>query len=603
MFTSVLARFALMIANLRRALLLVWESSRKWTIASIVLVLIQGLLPVIVLFLTGRMIDAITNILQIGPSASLNEVFVLIALVGVVTFTDIALSTISGIVRETQTISVADHVLSAIHAKSIEVDLEYYENPQYHDRVHRAQQEAPSRPPQIVDSLLQTVRDTFLIIGVTGLLLSLNKSAPLILFVSSFPLVLVRMRFARLMFEWRKRSAEMERRSFYLNYVLTYENYAKEVRLFNTGNIFSRRYNAVRDRLRRERLDLARRRTVFELGVQLFTIAALFGAFALIVRDAVASAITIGEMVIAFQAFQRGQGAFQSLLGSLSMLYENNLFLKDFYDFLELEIRVKSPAAPQPLPDPIRQGIVFENVVFRYSQTDHNVLQGVNLTIQPGEIVALVGENGAGKTTLIKLLCRLYDPTAGRITIDGVDLTEFDLAELRKAITVLFQDYNTYQLLAWENIWLGNVNLEPDQAAIAAAAQASGADEVIAGLPQGYDTQLGNWFAGGQELSVGQWQKIALARAFLRDTQLIVLDEPTSALDVMAEAEVFQRFQEMAAGRSAILISHRLSTIRRAHRIYVLDEGRIIENGTHDELMQLNGVYAHLFNTQSKYYL
>jgi ATP-binding cassette, subfamily B, bacterial len=602
MLSLFLTRLSESIANLWRVLVLVWESSRKWTIGSIVLVFLQGLVPIFTLFLMGRMIDEITKALEQGANASLTPVLILIALVGIVTFFDVALTTISGIVREGQTLSVSDYILKSIHEKSINVDLEYYENAQYHNDMHRVQQDAPFRPPHIVDSLLQTVSNLILLIGVSGLLLTLNSVAPLILFISAFPTVLVRMRFARLLIEWQRRSAEHERRALYLNVVMTYENYAKEVRLFGTGNMFSKRYDVLRKLLRDEKLAISRRRTIFELGVQLIAVAALFGAFALVVSDALRSAITIGNLVIAFQAFQRGQGAVQSLLGSFASLYENNLFLRDFYRFLALETRIQSPPQAKPIPEKMLTGIEFEDVEFQYAHGNRQVLGGVNLKIAPGEIVALVGENGAGKTTLIKLLCRLYDPTAGQITLDGIDLRKFDLVALRRAITVLFQDYNQYQMLAWENIWVGNIEQPPDRERIASAAAASGADEVISKLSHGYDTPLGNWFADGQELSIGQWQKVALARAFLRDTQLVVLDEPTSSLDVMAEYEVFERFREIVAGKSAILISHRLSTIRMADRIYVLDKGCIAESGSHDQLMALNGLYAKLFNTQSKYY-
>ena len=602
MLSLALTRFLESIDNLRRSLRLVWESSREWTILAVLLVLLQGLMPVITLYLIGRMIDAITTALQLQLPLASSELLGQIALVGIVMFLDIGLGTLAGIVREGQSLSVSNHILSAIHAKSIAVDLDYYENAQYYNDMHRVQQEAPYRPPQIVDNLLQTVSNLILLVGVTGLLLTFNTGAPFILFASAFPTVLVRMRFARILFEWQRRSAETERRALYLNIVMTYENYAKEIRLFNTGRLFSQRYDAIRTKLRREKLAISWKRTIFELGVELLAVVALVVAFALIVNDALKSAITIGELVIAFQAFQRGQGAVQSLLGSFAALYEHNMFLKDFYKFLALEPTIKSPAHPRPVPNPAHEGVVFENVGFGYAGGKKQVLSDVSLTIKPGEIIALVGENGAGKTTLIKLLCRLYDPTSGRITLDGIDLRDFDVADLRRAITVLFQDYNQYQMLAWENIWIGDVERESTRTSIVAAAKASGADEMLSKLPNGYDTPLGNWFAGGQELSIGQWQKVALARAFLRDTQLIVLDEPTSSLDVMAEHEIFERFRQIVGGRSAILISHRLSTIRMANRAYVLDGGCIVESGSHDELMALNGLYAKLFNTQSKYY-
>jgi ATP-binding cassette subfamily B protein len=605
--STIYQRFRESLRNLWRAFLLVWHSSRGWTIASLGLALVQGIMPIIILYLTGVMIDTIggfvTNTVPgQGASGDLGDVFGLIALIGFVTFLNLALGSVATVVREGQALTVSEYVMSTIHAKSIAADLEYYESAMYHDRLHRVQQTAPFRPQQIVDNLLQVARDGFTLVGITGLLISLNAFTPLILFVSAFPTMLVRLRFARLMFDWQQRSAETERKITYYNFVLTHEVYAKEVRLFDIGKMFIQRYGDLRKRLRFERMSLVRRRAISEILVQLLSVIALFTAFALVASDALRSVITIGELVIAFQAFQRGQSSFQGLLGSFTSLYESNLFFTDFYTFLGLEPRIHAPRHPVPVPQQMGEGIRFENVSFAYSRSATPVLESINLAIKPGEIVALVGENGAGKTTLIKLLCRLYDPTQGRITLDGIDLREFDVTELRRMITVLFQDFNIYQLAAWENIWLSDIHQEPVRERIVEAARASGADSFISQLPQGYDSQLGNWFSNGRDLSVGQWQKIGLARAFLRDTQLIILDEPTSSLDVMAEHDVFERFRTIAAGKSGIIISHRLSTIRMASHIYVLDGGHIAECGTHDELMALDGIYAKLFRTQSKYY-
>jgi ATP-binding cassette subfamily B protein len=290
------------------------------------------------------------------------------------------------------------------------------------------------------------------------------------------------------------------------------------------------------------------------------------------------------------------------MLGSLAELYEHGLFLNNFYEFLALEPHVAAPPSPQPVPEPVRGAIEFRNVSFRYPGTERLVLEGVDLTIEAGEVIALVGENGAGKTTLIKLLCRLYDPTDGCITLDGIDLRRFDPVDLRRHISVIFQDYIQYQFPAWENIGLGDVRDYANRDRITAAAQLANAHDVIVNLPHGYDTQLGGMFEGGQELSQGQWQKVALARAFMRPAAIMVLDEPTSALDVMSEAEVFEQFRQLVAGRSAILISHRLSTVKMAHRIYVLDGRRIVEVGSHAELMSRGGLYAKLFDVQSQYY-
>jgi ATP-binding cassette subfamily B protein len=328
----------------------------------------------------------------------------------------------------------------------------------------------------------------------------------------------------------------------------------------------------------------------------------MFGSFGVIAWRTMNGAITLGDMVMYFGAFQRGQDFFREMLTAAAGLHEDNLFLADLEAFLSLEPKVHEPVAPKPVPRPFRKGIVLDHVSFRYPGSDRPVLDGIDLEIHPGEHVALVGENGSGKSTLVKLLCRLYDPTGGSIRIDGIDLRDFRSDELRREIGVIFQDYVQYHLTALENIGFGNTAVPFDRERVVAAARYAGADEVVAGLKDGYDTYLGKRFGAGAELSIGQWQKIAIARAFMRDSQLIVMDEPTSALDPRAEFEVFARFHELAASRSAVLVSHRLSTVRMADRIYVLADGQIVECGNHDELVHRGGTYAHLFETQASHY-
>ena len=374
------------------------------------------------------------------------------------------------------------------------------------------------------------------------------------------------------------------------------------MRLFGLGPLFQGRSRALRTTLRQSRLKIAARRALQDGVAQTCATAAVFGSFAYLAFGAVAGTITLGTMIMYYQAFQRGQSVLQDLLSSLGELYENNLFLTNLYEFLDLVPRLPEPEVPVAVPSPMQQGLILEDVVFGYAGGTENVLDGVSMTLRPGETLALVGENGAGKSTLIKLLCRLYDPTAGRILLDGHDLRQYASEDLRQQIGVVFQDYVQYYLTARENIWLGNVELAPDSERLQAAACASGAEDVIQSLPQGYDTMIGSFFEGGRELSIGQWQKIAIARAFFRDAQIVILDEPTSALDAESEFEVFQRFKDLAQGKTALVISHRLSTVRMADRIVVLQRGRIVENGTHDYLIGLGGVYARLFELQAQQY-
>ncbi len=358
----------------------------------------------------------------------------------------------------------------------------------------------------------------------------------------------------------------------------------------------------MRWQLYKETLAIARKRAIATLGAQALASILIFLVYGFIIYQTIQGILRIGDLVLYYQAFQRGQDALKGLLGSISGLYEDNLFLSNLYEFLELKPKIVQPANPQLIPQPMQTGIEFKNVGFQYTTTTRQALKNINLKIKPGEVVALVGENGSGKTTLIKLLCRLYDPTSGSITIDGKDIRSFDIANLRRQISVIFQDYVKYNFTANENIWLGNIELSPTEENITAAARRSGADQVINTLPQGYDTILGKLFEDGEELSIGQWQKVALARAFLRKSQVIVLDEPTSAMDPLAEDEVFQKFRELIKGQAAILISHRLSTVKMADCIYAIANGSIVESGTHSELIKLGGVYANLFETQAQYY-
>jgi ATP-binding cassette subfamily B protein len=352
--------------------------------------------------------------------------------------------------------------------------------------------------------------------------------------------------------------------------------------------------------LRRELVALASRRALADVLAGLAAVLAVFGTFAYIAWRAVEGLISLGMMVAYYQAFQTSLGSLQAVLRGFNNLYEDSLFLTYYDEFMALRPDVVSPTQPRPVPRPMADGIRFDDVTFSYPDTERTALQSISLSIRPGEVTALVGANGSGKTTLVKLLCRLYDPTVGTITLDGIDLRDFDLIDLRRHMSLIFQDFAQYQLTARENIHLGNVGLRDTDPAIEASARDSGAHEFITHLPHGYDTTLGRWFNEGEELSVGEWQKVALARAFVRDSQVLVLDEPTSALDPQAEWEVFQHIRAMAQGRAVVLISHRFSTVRGADRIHIFDHGRIIESGTHDELMILGKRYAQMYEVQAR---
>ena len=589
--------------HLRRAIHLVWQSSPGWTLASIVLLVLQGILPLLSLYLTKLMVDAVsTGLTTTDKAAVLGHVMRLVVLAGVVALAGNSCSSLVKLVSVAQTQLVTDRVHNILQVKSVEVDLEYYENAEYYNALHLAQAEAPYRPTTILNGLIQVGQSGISLVAIALLLFSLHWAIAAALFTAAIPGLVVRLKYSRKLYRKQREWTSQERRADYFNWMLTTTSYAKEIRLFDLGSLFQKRFRDLRSSIRREKITLATRTFIAEWAIQASATLAVFGACGFIAYQTLQGVITLGSLVMYYQAFQRGQGALQEMLSSLASLYENSLFLSHLYEFLDLKRTVAEPLHPQVFPVPLQIGIQFEQVQFRYPNSTRPLIEDISLTIRAGETVALVGENGAGKTTLIKLLCRLYDPTSGRIMVDGIDLRQFKTTDLRQEISVVFQDYAHYNLTARENIEFGDVNRLSDRDEVRIAAKRAGVDKAIASLPYGYDTTLGREFEEGEELSIGEWQKVALARAFLRQSQIIVLDEPTSALDAKAEHQVFEQFRKLTQGRTAILISHRLSSIKLADRIYVLKDGTIVESGTHNELVQLNGHYAHMFEIQAQYY-
>jgi ATP-binding cassette, subfamily B, bacterial len=591
------------LGNLVRALNLIWQCARGLTVASVALVLLQGLLPLAGLYIMKLLVDTVTHSFS---AADKDQAFVSVALLigflGLIALLEALCGSLSRLVSSIHAQLVTDHMYDILHAKSLEVDLEYYESPQYHDTLHRAQREAPFRPTRLLAGLTQLIQNGISLIAIAGLLLWLHWGIVALLLIVAIPGALVRLHYANKVHAWERQRTPTERQAWYYNGILTRDTHAKEVRLFNLGGLFMTRFREVRAQLRQQRLKITKKRTWGEFLAFGAAIITVFGLFAFLAHRSLQGNITLGDLVMYYQAIQRGQLFLRDVLNGLAGLYEDNLFLSNLFEFLDLKPRLIEPPHPKSVPRLNYNGIVFDQVSFQYPGDKRKALEKISLTIRPGKHIALVGENGAGKTTLIKLLCRLYDPTDGKITLEGVDLRLCRITELRGQISVIFQDFAPYHLTARENIWLGNIDQPPDDNAITSAARQAGVDQVISGLTNGYETILGKWFEGGEELSTGEWQKLALARAFLRDAQIIVLDEPTSAMDPKAEYEVFKKFHEITRGRTAILISHRLSTVKMADHIYVMENGKIVESGTHDELVYHGARYADLFETQAQYY-
>lgn len=586
--------------RLRAALRLVWESARGWTAMQAVVVAGQGLLPVATLFLTRQVVDAAGRFLAQGSGVrDARELFAWAPWVAAVAVAGWICRALSSIVAEAQAEAVADRVQDALQKKSAEVDLEYYETSSYHDQMRLAQSEALSRPASIVQNLVRLGSGMLVLGSVAGVLGASQGLMLPVLLAAALPGSLARILNSRRWNDWRKVQSASERYAGYLHLLLTSLPFAKEIRLNGNGNELRRQHRELRGRLRRSRLALRRRRATTELAADVCSAAAMVAGMALIYLRMKSAAMTLGDLALLYGGFQKGKSAFSGVLGSLASLYEDSLFLEHFHDFLALPQRVRSPEHPKPAPRRIEREIRLEHVRFRYPGTERDVLRDIDLTIRAGEHVALVGENGSGKTTLVKLLCRLYDPTGGRILVDGTDIREFSPEAWRASFSALFQDFVRYQMTAGENVRMGDVAIPPGDSRIAAAARQAGAAHLIEQLPEGYETPLGRLYEGGGELSEGQWQRIALARAFVRSAPIVVLDEPTAALDVKAELDLLESVMNIFAGKTAIVVSHRFSTVQAADRILVLAEGRIAESGTHEQLVQANGVYAGLFALNS----
>src|SRR5919202_1145861 len=486
---------------LRRALHLVWQSTPSWTIASTALLVVQGILPLLSLYLTKLMVDAVSIGLNATDKAAvLGQVMTLIVLAGGVALVGDLCSAIAGFVSEAKSLVVTAYVHRLLHAKSIEVDLQYYENAKYYDALHLAQSEAPYRPTQILKRLIHIGQSAISLVAIAALLFSLHWGIAATLLAAAVPSLGVQLKYANKLYRKRWEWTPQERRADYFNWMLTSVHYAKEIRLFNLGALFQERFRHLRTSIRKEKISLARRSFMAEWAIQVSSTLAVFGACGFIAYQTLQGIITLGSLVMYFQAFQRGQGLLREMFSSLVSLYGNSLFLSNLYEFLDLKRTIAEPRNPQPFPNPLKIGIQFDRVQFRYPGSTRPLLEDVSLTIRAGETIALVGENGAGKTSLIKLLCRLYDPTSGRITVDGIDLRQFQTTDLRRDISVVFQDYAHYNLTARENIAFGNVNQLFQDDEIRLAAQKAGADEAIAALPYSYDTILGKEFEEGEEL-------------------------------------------------------------------------------------------------------
>jgi ATP-binding cassette, subfamily B, bacterial len=610
----------------RRTLALVIASSPGLLAAMAVLTLVSAMVPIVVAYAGKRIIDAV-----VAGDVELSVRWVLLELASV-TLLGLSLRG-NGLTRSVLGARLGVDVNVQILEKAVGLELPFFENAEFYDKLTRARREASSRPVQLVADAFQIVQNLLTLAGYAAVLSGFSGWLVLGLLIATVPAALSEMRYSKIGFQLRNWRSPETRRLIYLEYVLANDEHVKEVKLFGLGPHLLDRYRTLSEKFYQEDKRLAVRRATWTQVLSLVGTGSFYAAYVLMAAEAARGALTLGTLTLYIVALRQGQQAFQSVLSGIGNLYEHNLYMSNLFDYMAIASRTEpapTTAASSELTDapiaalgdaetprkdatqqesvnvlvtPTRDGLVFENVGFRYPGKEPFAVRNLSLHVRPGESLAIVGQNGAGKTTLVKLLARLYRPTEGRILLDGVDLVDWPIAALRRRISVLFQDFNQYQLSMRENIGLGSIDHLDDLARVERAARRGGADSVASGLPLGLEARLGTWFEKGSELSGGQWQKIALARAFMREeADILVLDEPTAALDAEAEHAVFERFRQLSEGRTTIVISHRFPTVRMARRIIVLEQGTLVESGSHAELLALGGRYARMFALQAEGY-
>jgi ATP-binding cassette subfamily B protein len=585
---------------------LFWKASPRLAVVLGVLTLVAAVLPAAIAYVGKLIVDGVVAAAKGGGEEMLRgQVLRLVGLEFGLMLGSALVDRSLALTRELLRANLGNLLNERILHKALELELRHFEDSDTYDKMQNARREANSRPLSLVMHVFSIVRNLVTLSTYAVLLVSLSPWSVVVLVVASIPAFIAEARLAAAGFRLYSWRAPEGRKLNYLEWILTRDNHVKEVKLFGLGPLVLGRYRQLFQKFFDEDRALALKRMGWGLGLGVLSLGAFYGCYAYVANRAALGAITVGDMVLYLSVFRQGQASFQGILTSIGSMYEDALFMSNLFAYLEIPTGAERPRVVPALSPPRGRSNAIElrDLSFKYPGKEAWALRHVSLTLKPGEKLALVGENGAGKSTLVKMLLRLYEPTEGSILYGGVDLRDMDVEDLRSRFGAVFQDFVRYQFSVAENIGLGHVPALEDRNRIVRAADLGGASSVITSLPQQYDTMLGGWFEKGQELSAGQWQKLAVARAFMRDdAEVLILDEPTASIDAEAEHALFERFQALAADRIAIVISHRFSTVRMADQIAVLHNGQVEELGSHDQLMAKGGRYAHLFNLQARGY-